>query len=364
VIGIWSIRWTRFGCVGVTALGLLACIVGWVAWMRGSPSYAPGSGDVLGLRMRAALGVSLKDWQNETGGNLITIAAQSDQADVIRYLVSQGIDPDDRGGRQQTPLETAISFHCPSSIPALVEAGADLGGVVEQAVAGGDVEITRVLLDAGADPSVSGSECYPLVELAVLNRHLDVAKLLLEHGADPDACRPRNVTALITTIEQADPQAAEMLLEHGADPNKNPPDYYTPLFYAVMERQTDVVGVLLDHGADPNFLGITPVTPLSVAAEADDLADAQLLLEHGADPDAISTSVMYGHRITATPLGDARSQEIADLLRSHGATKKLHLRDPELTPPPARGNQPTPEQREAQPGGGTQHRPGRADRPA
>jgi hypothetical protein len=127
-----------------------------------------------------------------------------------------------------------------------------------------------------------------------------------------------------------------------------------------MERQTDVVGVLLDHGADPNFLGITPVTPLSVAAEADDLADAELLLEHGADPNAVSTSVIHDERITTTPLGDARSKEMVDLLKSHGATKRVHSREPGRAAPGDQAKERKTERRQSPPGRRAALLPGRA----
>src|SRR5205807_1522822 len=62
---------------------------------------------------------------------------------------------------------------------------ADLTSPLWIAASNGDVEMTRLLIEAGADPNIEES-VNPLT-YAILKQHFDVAKvLILEGGADPD----------------------------------------------------------------------------------------------------------------------------------------------------------------------------------
>jgi hypothetical protein len=59
------------------------------------------------------------------------------------------------------------------------------------AAARGDLEVCRVLLDAGADPNDGGRDGPPLIDAARAGR-LDVVRLLLDRGADPTKPDPHD----------------------------------------------------------------------------------------------------------------------------------------------------------------------------
>jgi ankyrin repeat protein len=107
-----------------------------------------------------------------------------------------------------------------------------------------DFELTKLLLDAGADPN-DGESLYHSLENPACTR------LLLEHGA-----RIAESNAIYRAIDLEDDTALKLLLAHGGDPNepaRNAPltDWCSPLGWAIYRRHPVHARALLDAGADP-----------------------------------------------------------------------------------------------------------------
>jgi ankyrin repeat protein len=106
-----------------------------------------------------------------------------------------------------------------------------------------DPELTKLLLDAGADPN-DGESLYHSLE----NR--ECTRLLLTAGA-----RIAGSNALYRVLDLDDVEALRLLLSHGADPNEpatSAPtsDWGSPLLWAIRRRRSRThVAVLLDAGA-------------------------------------------------------------------------------------------------------------------
>lgn len=104
-----------------------------------------------------------------------------------------------------------------------------------------DAELTRVLLEAGADPD-DGESLYHATEAATT----DCLRLLLEHGATT-----RGTNALAHALDGAPIEHARVLLEAGADPNEG-----ALVAHAVRRGcGADVVRLLVEHGGDVNRPG-------------------------------------------------------------------------------------------------------------
>ena len=106
-----------------------------------------------------------------------------------------------------------------------------------------DVTLTKLLLDAGADPN-DGELLYHSLESPACTR------LLMERGA-----RIAESNAIYRAIDLDDDTALKLLLEHGGDPNepaRNPPltDWRSPLAWAIYRRRPRHAKALLDAGAD------------------------------------------------------------------------------------------------------------------
>ncbi|WP_165062942.1 ankyrin repeat domain-containing protein [Adlercreutzia sp. ZJ154] len=82
----------------------------------------------------------------------------------------------------------------------------------------GDIVITHLLLEAGADPNArSLNGLFPLYTAAE-HGHINVVKELIEHGADVNQTTPKGCTALLNAAEEGQGDVVVYLLKHGADP--------------------------------------------------------------------------------------------------------------------------------------------------
>lgn len=109
-----------------------------------------------------------------------------------------------------------------------------------------DPELTKLLLEAGADPNDNESLYHAL-------ESLDCTRLLLQAGA-----RVTGSNALYRVLDLDSVEALRLLLSHGADPNepansRPTADWGTPLLWAIRRRRSrEHIAALLDAGADPS----------------------------------------------------------------------------------------------------------------
>ena len=151
-----------------------------------------------------------------------------------RFLLSAGADPNQQIGSRWSPG----SLREP-------DAAHPLSALYGASGQNRDPELTKMLLEAGADPNDNES-LYHSVD------SLECARLLLEHGA-----RVVGSNAFYRVLDFDNLAALELLLQHGADPNELPrnvplTDWGSPLMWAIRRRRSrDHIRLLLKAGADP-----------------------------------------------------------------------------------------------------------------
>lgn len=256
------------------------------------------------------------------------------------------------------------------------------------AAAAGQVEVARMLLDAGAEiESLDRDESTPL-HCAALSRKPEMVRFLLSRGADVNRRDKNGAYSLSFAASAGDSACVRMILDAGADLNFSNSQGLTLLHYAcprglwwfverLVASGSDINRGTLDHGTTP--LGLVcqrgtaervermlalgasvavadsdGATPLHLAAVFDRPDIARVLLDHGANVNAIddggATPLFWASRGSAslvqlllergadpnvritwgqTPLlaaADAGNAESVSLLLQHGA-------DPEATQP-------------------------------
>jgi ankyrin repeat protein len=99
-------------------------------------------------------------------------------------------------------------------------------------------------------PSFEDNSGMPLLLYAIAKNNPELTKQLLEYGANPNVEDGSGLTVLYIAGLRNYIEITKLLLEYGADPNKKDKNGKTVLYYAVMKGQKEVVKLLLQHGVD------------------------------------------------------------------------------------------------------------------
>ncbi len=172
---------------------------------------------------------------------------------------------------------------------------------IHKAAFEGDADCVKKLLEQGVDPNAKDVYGRTPLHLAVHAGHRGVVKLLLDYGADPDARDAAGQTPLHWAVAHGHADIEELLLESGADPNARDFAGNTPLHIAAMTTyfnevaevmfevgpklfpaefpydRGDVVRMLLEYGADPTVENEQGLTPLDLAVKMDNDLVAEII---------------------------------------------------------------------------------------
>jgi len=324
-----------------------------------------GSADAVTLLLDRRANVNAKDpTRSQTA---LMWAVTENHPDVVKLLVARGA---------QVNAQTTVNAPRGEYVQARA-GGASGTGIIRQralptkdggmspllfAVRDGNVAMTRLLLELGADINqASGNHTSPLL-IALLNGQTALASELLERGADPNLADDYHRGALFAALELRnfnhdkypflygdgrDPlDLIKALLAKGANPNQRTDttpvhglmqfdgawvnfDGQTPFIRAALSGDIEVMRLLLQHGADPNLATNQGSTALMAAAginwipaqtftraEADYVQAVKLCLERGADVNATNTlklAAIHGAANRGWP-------SIIQILADHGAT--------------------------------------------
>lgn len=281
----------------------------------------------------------------------LLVAARLGDADMVEVLLAHGAQVDARDLHYgQSALMLAVREGHSGLVQRLLVAGANvnaqsLAGEVHRPVLPSEVPVGTSqgvginrsgLPDRGMRYPITGMKT-PLL-FSTRQGNLELTRLLVEAGADIEAADANGITPLINAIlnhsvvnvnrsGQSDHlKIAQYLVDAGA--NVNVQDWYgqTPLWAAVDIRNLEftvtetsnrvdregayaLIGALLAAGAEPNprikefpperrfiagtgfngWVDMTGQTPFLRAAIAGDMRVLRLLLDHGADPNISTT---------------------------------------------------------------------------
>lgn len=140
----------------------------------------------------------------------------------------------------------------------------------------------RSLVADGIDPNQRDDRGDVALYVALRNDALQAAEALLAHPRiDVDAVNATGETPLMMAALRGRADWVARLIERGAQVNRTG---WTPLHYAASSGSPPTVKLLLDRGAAIDARSPNGTTPLMMAARYGAIDAADLLLAKGADP--------------------------------------------------------------------------------
>jgi ankyrin repeat protein len=179
----------------------------------------------------------------------------------------------------QTELIQAAARNDVKQLEALLKSGVNPNAVVDEwgenalmhAVLFGNVDMTRLLLEAGANPNLKGRGFTPLGMAALLGR-AQIARLLLKAGADVDRKSSDGNTPIIAASIMHRTEVVRALLLSHPDMSIWNREGRVSLGIAVQEGSKDIVAMMLEAGVDPNVMDRNSNRPLSWSDGQHDIA--------------------------------------------------------------------------------------------
>jgi ankyrin repeat protein len=154
----------------------------------------------------------------------------------------------------------------------------------------GDVPTARIFMEAGADPNEGTPEHGNSLVIAAAGGHFEQALFLLQMGADPNSADDTGLTALHRAV------GAGMALLNGLIYDgvyRIQPQNSLELARALLESGAEVNKQIADEhllGPDGTPFSMVGATPLLLAATSADVEMIELLAEFGADPSLNATA--------------------------------------------------------------------------
>ncbi|MGO4545742.1 M48 family metallopeptidase [Paenibacillus sp. 2TAB23] len=177
-----------------------------------------------GIIFSKSIGTFMSQFEDRvnTEEELLDAALEGD-ADLVRQLLSSGVNPDAADAEGWTALMWAAQLNDTDSGIAIIDAGADLN-LVEHTY-----EETALTI-------------------AIYNGSVDVVELLLERNANPDLQDSTGWTPLMTAATEGDIESTKLLLQAGADPLMVDETGYTAADYAMDSGFEDIALLLQETG--------------------------------------------------------------------------------------------------------------------
>jgi ankyrin len=270
-------------------------------------------------------------------------AAQNDAAQLLTLIRERPYLASTVLPNGWTPLHMAALWNAPSSLNALLAAGANVNArdaqgasplhrVMQEESASPAMRANAMLLiEKGADVNArSDYEPYaspgngwkehlgdtPLNRAIVLG-DVELVTLILKKGTRLEARNEHRDTPLMVAVKTGKREMVPILLQAGANVDAADEVEYSPLDRALLNGQEEIAKLLVAKGADVNHRSSGNGTPLMLAARSGSLALVRLLIDNKADVNARNDQ----DKTALSAYGRQTSQEIQDLLKKSGATQ-------------------------------------------
>ena len=249
------------------------------------------------------------DLQRPSPGGWTPLHLCYDYPETTRLLLKNGADVNSVTTSGFTPLYLAASNNYPEVVKVLLLYGPDIEITVTEdvemsnfsalmtAVINGNAEVTRLLLEAGANIDHQDNFNTTALHYAVAENHCEVLRILMEYNPKIDLVDKDGDTALNCIYSKTSIEIAKILVNGGADCNIRNKNQNTPICTAVSNNNTDVLEYLTKK-VELDIVGGIRGGPLHIACYLSKLHLVKILVSAGANVDLVDP-------VVGTPLQSA-----------------------------------------------------------
>lgn len=238
------------------------------------------------------------DTQNNKHSTPLSLASASDHVDITRMLIERGANVNYRAKNGFTLLHTACNQ--------------------------GNLEIVKLLVVHNAQVNAIASEktAYP-IQIAVFKAYDEIVSFLIRHGSK--LCT-EDTSFLTLAVYNKHYKVVEVLLNAGANVHQTDKKYGQQAIHKAGSVSTEeILELLLVHKADVNATDDTGLTPLHLASVYNNYALAKTLLQHGANVETLSEK-------GSTPLKLAKDDLMRDILNGKDTPIPEEVKTPSAPP--------------------------------
>ena len=241
---------------------------------------------------------------NNDGATPLLLACSAAQAEAVNALLKAKANPNIAFADGDTSLHAAIAADCSiETIQEIIDNGAEVNVVNKTgrtALLFGcfyrQMDSVKVLLEAGADPSIADEEGFSCIHAAIDGYcSKDTLQALINHGTHIDATRKDGTNALLRACTTGQSESVMFLLGAGADVSITKPNDNSCLHEAVKgECSKEALQRLIAQGIDVNTLNKRGETALFLACLSAQAESLKMLLQNGADPNILNAKDYTG----------------------------------------------------------------------
>jgi ankyrin repeat protein len=280
---------------------------------------AARSGDLARVQSELARNHEFARGSNDTGETALHKATEGGHLNVMTALLDAGANADAVRADGVRPINLALRLLGANPLYAGALAGVLLGrgaayNIYLAAVLGDHEYVREALARDSTLANFEDTSHWRPLSAAARRNDLEMVRLLLDHGANPSLPEEGAPLGqpLWIAVYQKQPEMAKLLLEQGANPNTAPESSGSALFQA--RHDPDLTLLLIEYGAKAQPGQMDELGKL-ICDNA--LAEVEKLLQEPGALDHQETA-FWGEGILSRPAND-RHREMIELLISHGA---------------------------------------------
>ena len=267
----------------------------------------------------------------EKNYSLLHSAFIGENVDLIKHLINEGADVNAKDSENYSVLNRACVYGMTEIVSILIDKGAEVQNdfnvfgthPVHFSAYNGYVDITKLLLQNGADVNIPNKWGITPLHFAAYRDNASMIKFLIENGAERNTRDLLNgFTPLHNAVSSSQMENTQLLINNGADYKIKDNNDKTVLWAPIEKGDNELLKYLLtlyeDVNEKENYLEYTPLHRAAINGYEQIV---KLLLLNGADVNAVDKlgnkpidyAIKYYHPLVIEKLYDAGAESLVNI---------------------------------------------------